>query len=189
MVKVGNEWPINGINQTDSALDVDRANPGHAKTNKVLSDADFRSQYWTSLYWAFTTLTTVGFGDITPATNGEKMYTMVVMVLGAVIYATIFGNVALVIQSLDHSYSRARARTEVVKNDGSHGARGRYQRALSATQKNALLRPSERPSPETARAAHRRTLRMLRRRPRQGAAARPARPAVATRARVRSRWR
>ena len=119
-LEVGNEWPIDGINAADSALDVDRSNPGLAKTNKVLSDADFRSQYWTSLYWAFTTLTTVGFGDITPATNGEKMYTMVVMVLGAVIYATIFGNVALVIQSLDHAYSRARARTEVVKNLGYH---------------------------------------------------------------------
>ena len=79
------------------------------------SDADFRTQYWTSLYWALTTLTTIGYGDITPSTNGEKIYSMLVMVIGAVIYATIFGNVAIIIQSFDQEQGRLRVRTETVK--------------------------------------------------------------------------
>ena len=38
--------------------------------------------YVTCLYWAITTISTVGFGDIHPNTPGEKIYTSVVMVTG-----------------------------------------------------------------------------------------------------------
>ncbi len=63
-----------------------------------------------SLYWSLTTLSTVGYGDVTPSTDEEKVLSMIVMIFGSVLYATIIGNVAnctLIIasfaQALSHS--------------------------------------------------------------------------------------
>ena len=39
-------------------------------------------QYVRSLYWTITTMTTVGYGDITPARTAEYIVGMVVMLLG-----------------------------------------------------------------------------------------------------------
>lgn len=87
----------------------------HGEWSSVVhSDADFNTRYLTSLYWAFTTLTSVGYGDIVPHTNGEKIFAMWVMIFGAVVYATIFGNVALIIQSFDAEQMRLKERTDAV---------------------------------------------------------------------------
>ena len=59
-----------------------------------INHADFWKQYTTSLYWSLSTLSTVGYGDITPSTDEEKVLSMVVMLFGSVLYATIIGNVA-----------------------------------------------------------------------------------------------
>jgi hypothetical protein len=34
------------------------------------------------MYWGFTTITTVGYGDIVPHTNPEKLYSIFVMYCG-----------------------------------------------------------------------------------------------------------
>ncbi|EGB05583.1 hypothetical protein AURANDRAFT_30644, partial [Aureococcus anophagefferens] len=45
--------------------------------------------YVTCLYWAITTISTVGFGDIHPNSPGEKIFTSVIMVAGVGMYAII----------------------------------------------------------------------------------------------------
>ncbi len=57
--------------------------------------------YVTCLYWAITTISTVGFGDIHPNTPGEKIYTSVVMVTGVGVYAVIISAFGAVIASSD----------------------------------------------------------------------------------------
>ncbi|EFJ48067.1 hypothetical protein VOLCADRAFT_117675 [Volvox carteri f. nagariensis] len=47
-----------------------------------VQDADLATKYLTSLYWAFTTTATVGYGDITPKTDKEKVIAIFVMCLG-----------------------------------------------------------------------------------------------------------
>jgi CRP-like cAMP-binding protein len=74
----------------------------------TLEDADVLTQYMTSVYWAVVTVLTVGYGDITPKTNPEKLYTCLVIMIGAIFYAIVFGNIALLIQNLDISYQRYR---------------------------------------------------------------------------------
>lgn len=66
------------------------------------------TQYLHSLYWSITTLTTVGYGDITPQNNVELIFTFTVMFLGVSLYAFIIGNVAAIISNLDASKNRFR---------------------------------------------------------------------------------
>lgn len=55
-------------------------------------ELDTISFYNVSLYWAITTLTTVGYGDIAPVTNIGRLYTMGVMIIGVTSFGVIIGN-------------------------------------------------------------------------------------------------
>ena len=85
-----------------------------------------KSRYITALYFTFSSLTSVGFGNVSPTTNTEKIFCILVMLTGcmsviatsvlpirplmciaftliyiaALMYASIFGNVSAIIQRL-----------------------------------------------------------------------------------------
>ncbi|XP_052133450.1 potassium voltage-gated channel subfamily H member 6 isoform X3 [Frankliniella occidentalis] len=59
-----------------------------------------KSRYITALYFTFSSLTSVGFGNVAPNTDGEKIFTICVMLVGSLMYASIFGNVSAIIQRL-----------------------------------------------------------------------------------------
>ncbi len=54
----------------------------------------FLSNYLNALYWTGTTLTTVGYGDITPTTSVEKVYSLLTMVAGLAFFGYLVGLVA-----------------------------------------------------------------------------------------------
>ncbi len=58
------------------------------------SELSFASNYIRSLYWVVTTLTSVGYGDIVPTTDGEYLYSMFVQIIGIGVLGYIVGNVA-----------------------------------------------------------------------------------------------
>lgn len=55
---------------------------------------DFWTNYINALYWTITTLTTVGYGDILPTNNTQKVYAIIVQVLGFGVFGFIIGSVA-----------------------------------------------------------------------------------------------
>lgn len=57
--------------------------------------------YIRALYWCVETLTTVGYGDITPANVPETIYAILVMLVGIGIYGFIIGNVASLLSNID----------------------------------------------------------------------------------------
>ncbi|OAD54974.1 Potassium voltage-gated channel subfamily H member 7 [Eufriesea mexicana] len=65
-----------------------------------------KSRYITSLYFTFSSLTSVGFGNVAPNTDAEKIFTILVMLIGSLMYATIFGNVSAIIQRLYSATAR-----------------------------------------------------------------------------------
>lgn len=50
-----------------------------------------RSRYVTALYFTFSSLTSVGFGNVAPTTNMEKVFSVIIMLVGSLMYASIFG--------------------------------------------------------------------------------------------------
>lgn len=61
---------------------------------------DIRSRYISSLYFTFTILTSVGFGNISPETNNEKVFSIFAMMLGSLMSAAVFGNVSSIMLRL-----------------------------------------------------------------------------------------
>ena len=59
--------------------------------------------YITALYFTCTSLTTVGFGNVAANTKYEKIFSIVIMMVGALMHATIFGHVT---NQLQRMYSR-----------------------------------------------------------------------------------
>lgn len=66
-----------------------------------MDQAHLVDTYVEALYWTVTTLTTVGYGDITPETNAQKIFTMIIMSSGVAIYGYVIGNVATLLTNLD----------------------------------------------------------------------------------------
>lgn len=69
-------------------------------------------RYLEAFYWTITTLTTIGYGDITPEKPLQFVYVIIVMLMGAALYGFIIGNIANIIANLDVVKSKFRNKVE-----------------------------------------------------------------------------
>lgn len=70
--------------------------------------------YSIALYWSLTTLTTVGYGDLTPHTIGQRYYTMMVMIAGVGAYGYVIGNISGFLSNMDILKAGYKKRVEEV---------------------------------------------------------------------------
>jgi hypothetical protein len=61
--------------------------------NMILTDHSLFDIYITSLYWAFTTMSTVGYGDVVPFTASEKIYAIFAMIMACGSFAYTVGSI------------------------------------------------------------------------------------------------
>jgi len=63
-------------------------------------DADYvplSDSYIEALYWAFTTMTTVGYGDVLPKEDNGRLYATIMMIMGATMFSYIVGSASSII--------------------------------------------------------------------------------------------
>jgi len=54
----------------------------HYIANDTTSGPNIKSRYITAMYFTMTTLTSIGFGNVAPNTNGEKIFSIIAMMIG-----------------------------------------------------------------------------------------------------------
>ncbi|XP_049299659.1 potassium voltage-gated channel subfamily H member 8 isoform X1 [Anopheles funestus] len=85
------DWDIGWIHTLAERLKIPVSNVTHGEA------------YITALYFTFTSLTSVGFGNVSATTLSEKIFSIIMMLIGALMHAVVFGNVTAIIQRM---YSR-----------------------------------------------------------------------------------
>lgn len=66
-----------------------------------LIDEDLGTLYLSSLYWTFTTLATVGYGDISSTTNSEKVIAIMWMVFGLYFFSFTIGSLSSMLSNME----------------------------------------------------------------------------------------
>lgn len=84
--------------------------------NADIKDKSNFEQYVTSLYWAFTTIATVGYGDITPITLNEKLFTMMTMIMSSGVFAYTVGSIGSLISKQNASENSYREKVVAVNS-------------------------------------------------------------------------
>lgn len=81
-----------------------------------LTDLTISTRYITAIYFTLSSLTSVGFGNVSPNTDAEKIFSVCVMIIGALMYASIFGNLTAIIQRLYSRTSRFHRDLRVIED-------------------------------------------------------------------------
>ena len=71
-------------------------------------------------YYTLTTVVTVGYGDITPGPNMERLGAICLELLGCISYAVVFGNMAVLLQAFDLAGQRLAARLAALRKLCAH---------------------------------------------------------------------
>jgi hypothetical protein len=88
-------WGVSGVFSNE---------PWYDHTELVYTDMDqapLGTKYLTALYWTFTIMSTVGYGDIYPINTSERILNMFVIVVGASIFGYMLANVSGSLQTLN----------------------------------------------------------------------------------------
>jgi len=98
----------------------------------IKPNTDCVTNYISSLYWTVTTLTSVGYGDILPVTNSQRLYAILVQITGIGVFGYLIGNVVTILSRLDAGHAR-------YKDDVEHLSTAAKRRGLSKDLQRRVL--------------------------------------------------
>ncbi|MGH0137836.1 UNVERIFIED_CONTAM: hypothetical protein FKN15_038400 [Acipenser sinensis] len=103
-------WDIGWLHELGKRLE----SPYH--NNNSIGGPSIRSAYIASLYFTLSSLTSVGFGNVSANTDAEKIFSICTMLIGALMHALVFGNVTAIIQRMYSRWSLYHTRTKDLKD-------------------------------------------------------------------------
>ena len=71
-------------------------------------------RYLAALYWTCSTMATVGFGDIVPVNNSERMGTFAMVIIGCTLYGFMIGNMNSIVHDVDANTRQYNMRMESI---------------------------------------------------------------------------
>ncbi|GLV37371.1 ether a go-go [Carabus blaptoides fortunei] len=74
--------------------------PNDSSSPELINGPSRKTMYVTALYFTMTCMTSVGFGNVAAETDNERIFTICMMIIAALLYATIFGHVTTIIQQM-----------------------------------------------------------------------------------------
>ncbi len=77
------------------------------------------------LWWAFVTLTTVGYGDIVPITPGGRMVAVLTMVIGIMVYSLVVANLTVFLERYAHKHPGLYKPADEAVTDSEQAEHGR----------------------------------------------------------------
>ncbi|XP_052749610.1 potassium voltage-gated channel protein eag [Galleria mellonella] len=89
-------WKLANVTQTPYSYVWSNESDGP----ELVNGPSRKTMYVTALYFTMTCMTSVGFGNVAAETDNEKIFTTCMMIVAALLYATIFGHVTTIIQQM-----------------------------------------------------------------------------------------
>ncbi|CAH0755526.1 unnamed protein product [Diatraea saccharalis] len=89
-------WKLANVTQTPYSYVWSNESDGP----ELVNGPSRKTMYVTALYFTMTCMTSVGFGNVAAETDNEKIFTICMMIVAALLYATIFGHVTTIIQQM-----------------------------------------------------------------------------------------
>ncbi|KAL6457407.1 hypothetical protein MHYP_G00343700 [Metynnis hypsauchen] len=105
-------WDIGWLHELGKRLE----SPYSMANGSSGSGPSLRSVYIASLYFTLSSLTSVGFGNVSANTDAEKIFSICTMLIGALMHALVFGNVTAIIQRMYSRWSSYHTRTKDLKD-------------------------------------------------------------------------
>jgi voltage-gated potassium channel len=88
---------VEGLNEGGEEIDIEKDNV---------------KMYFISLYFVMQTITTVGYGDVSPTNTKERIFIVILMLIGVISFSFISGSLSSIIQSYDDQVSAEKTRTQ-----------------------------------------------------------------------------
>lgn len=86
-----------------------------------LQNESILTQYLNSLYYSVITTVTIGYGDITPTTNAEKIYILIIALISSVAFGYVMSSVSQILQDLNKKQKQfIQKRVQLNKYFASH---------------------------------------------------------------------
>ncbi|KAM3139802.1 hypothetical protein pb186bvf_008044 [Paramecium bursaria] len=79
-------------------------------------ELDKMTLYITSLYWSITTMLTVGYGDVLPVNQNEKIYAILTMLIGCCLFGYVMNSIGVIFDRINNNEKQLRLEMQRLNN-------------------------------------------------------------------------
>jgi hypothetical protein len=79
-------------------------------------DQSYYDLYIIAIYWTLTTVTTVGYGDVSAFTTAEKVYNLFIMSFGVIMYSFAIGSLTTIVTNLDAKTAEVNQKLQILSS-------------------------------------------------------------------------
>ena len=105
---------VEAIGTLDAAASAELRPTWLTRSEILYADKTVASRYLASMYFVFTTMSTIGYGEIAANNVAERLIAIVIMIIGASFFGVITGNMTTLVANIDLRATLSRQKLDVV---------------------------------------------------------------------------